>query len=65
MKGISFLRNCGAALVGEYNRVIQFYQLSCKRKLTTVKGLKAEQGLTLETSAFKLFKVANLRFQLS
>ena len=28
IKGVSFLRNFGAALVGEYNRVIQYYQLS-------------------------------------
>ena len=52
-----------------------------KRKLANVKSLKADvssvsrfsgpcvhrsdEGLTLETSAFKLFTVANLRFQLS
>ena len=28
MKGVSFLRNCGAASVGEYNREIEYYQLS-------------------------------------
>ena len=27
-KGVSFQRNCGAALVGEYNKKISFYQLS-------------------------------------
>ena len=50
-----------------------------KRKLVTVKSLKADvsfrfvsffvrainEGLTLETSGFKLFTVVNLRFQLS
>ena len=50
--------------------------MSWKRKLATVKSLKADVssvspiyrydlGLTLETSAFKLFTVANLRFQLN
>ena len=46
-------------------------ELKCK--LATVKSLKtdvrmsnrSDEGLTLETSAFKLFTVANLRFQLS
>ena len=28
IKWVSFERNCGAALVGEYNWVIKFYQLS-------------------------------------
>ena len=42
MKGVSFLRNCGATSVEEYNRVIYCYQLSGKRKLATVKSLKAE-----------------------
>ena len=27
-KGVSFQRNCGAASVEEYNRVIEYYQLS-------------------------------------
>ena len=27
-KGVSFYRNCGAASMGKYNRVIKFYQLS-------------------------------------
>ena len=27
-KGVSFQKNCGAALVGEYKRVIWYYQLS-------------------------------------
>ena len=44
-----------------------------KRKLATVKSVKtdvrmsnrSDEGLTLEKSAFKLFTVANLRFQLS
>ena len=52
-KGIS-LRNCSAASVGEYYRVIKYYQLSWKRKLATVKRFKAKQ----------LFRVANLRYQL-
>ena len=44
-------------------------QLSWKRKLTTVKSKKvdissADEGLTLETSAFLLFTMVNLRFQL-
>ena len=28
IKGVSFLRNCGDASVGKYNRVIWYYQLS-------------------------------------
>ena len=28
IKGVNFLRNCGAALVGEYFKIIKFYQLS-------------------------------------
>ena len=53
-------------------------QLSWKPKLATVKDKKADvlsvspncqlfsnEGLTLETSAFLLFMVANLHFQLS
>ena len=28
IKGVSLYRNYGAALVGEYNKVIWFYQLS-------------------------------------
>ena len=27
-KGVNFLRNCGAASVREYNKIIWFYQLS-------------------------------------
>ena len=42
MKGVSFLRNCGATSVEEYNRVIYCNQLSWKRKLATVKSLGAE-----------------------
>ena len=33
--------SCGAASVGEYNRVIYYYQESWQRKLATVKSLKA------------------------
>ena len=40
--GVTFERNCGAASVGEYNRVIKCYQLSWKRKLATIKSLKAD-----------------------
>ena len=69
MKGVSFLRNCGATSVEEYNRVIYCYQLSWKRKLAIVKRkpfVRAiNEGLMLETSAFKLFTVASLRFKLS
>ena len=39
-KGASMERNCGAASVGEYNRVIYCCQLSWKRKLATVKSLE-------------------------
>ena len=39
MKGVSFQSNCGAASVGEYNNLC--YQLSWKRKLASVKKLKA------------------------
>ena len=34
--------SCGAASVGEYNRVIYYYQESWQRKLATVKSLKAD-----------------------
>ena len=42
LTGGSFWRNCGAVSVGEYDRVIWCYQLSWKRKLSTVKSLKAD-----------------------
>ena len=32
--------------------------------MASVKSFKAAEGLTLETSAFKLFTMANLRYQL-
>ena len=28
IKGVCFKRNCGAALVGKYDKIIWFYQLS-------------------------------------
>ena len=28
VKGVSYKRNCGDVSVGEYNRVIKYYQLS-------------------------------------
>lgn len=34
--------SCGAVSVGEYNRVIYYYQESWQRKLATVKSLKAD-----------------------
>ena len=42
IEDVSFYRNCGAASVGGYNRVIWYYQLIWKRKLTTVKSFKAD-----------------------
>ena len=41
-KDVSFLRNCGAASVGEYSRAIECYQLSWKRKLAAVNNFKAD-----------------------
>ena len=42
LKGeVSNKRNCGTASLGEYNRVICYYQLSWWRKLATGKSLKA------------------------
>ena len=34
--------SCGAVSVGEYNRVIYYYQESWQRKLATLKSLKAD-----------------------
>ena len=42
IKGVNFWRNCGAELVGEYNRTIKFYQLSWKCKWATEKSFKAD-----------------------
>ena len=42
IEDVSFYRNCGAASVGGYNRVIWYYQLIWKRRLTTVKSFKAD-----------------------
>ena len=42
IKGVGFYRNCGAASVGEYKKVIWFYQLSWYRKVVTVKSFKAD-----------------------
>ena len=36
-----------------------------ENKLAIIKGKKADEGLTLETSAFLPFTVANLHFQLN
>ena len=41
-KGVSFKRNCGAASVGEYNKVNKCYQLSWYHRLATEKSLKAD-----------------------
>ena len=48
--------------------VISYGEIRCW-SILGVKGLtlfhnRSDEGLTLETSAFKLFTVANLRFQL-
>ena len=63
--------------VGEYNKVIWYYQLSWYNKLATGKSLKADvssvspllitlkRGVILETLALKLLMVANLHYQLS
>ena len=40
-KLVSFQRNCVAASMEEYNKVIWYYQLSSSRKLATVKSYKA------------------------
>ena len=46
---VSFERNCGVPSVGEYNKVIRYYQLL----------IRSDEGLTLETSSLKLLTVAN------
>ena len=53
--------------LGEFNKVINYYQLNRSRKSATLRALPLRQSewLTLETSALKLFAVANLRDQLS
>ena len=41
-KGVRFKKkNYGTTSVGEYDKIIWFYQLSLKHKLATVKSLKA------------------------
>ena len=43
-KGGKFLNKliCGAALVGKYNKVIKYYQLSSYRKSAPVKSFQAD-----------------------
>ena len=41
-KGGKFLKFCGAASVGECDKVIWFYQLSSQCNLGTVKSFKAD-----------------------
>ena len=52
IKVVSFQRNCDTASVGEYNR-----------GLSNRPFVRAGEGLTFEMLAFKLFKVANFRYQ--
>ena len=68
IKGLSFQRNCGAAWVGEYNRVIKYYQLSWLHKVASKQSSKAnvssihhcsDEGLMLEMSAMLSFTGAN------
>ena len=68
IKGLSFQRNCGAAWVGEYNRVIKYYQLSWLHKVASKQSSKAnvssihhcsDEGLMLEISAMLSFTGAN------
>ena len=53
-------RNWSAASVREYNRVFRIINLERKPFF-----YRSDEGLALETSAFKLLTVANLRYQLS
>ena len=41
-KGGTFLKNCSAALVREYNRILMYFQLSSSHKLATIKSFKAD-----------------------
>ena len=49
-KGSKVLRNCGAASVGEYNKIIFFYQLS---NLVTVKSFRAD-ALSVSSSSERM-----------
>ena len=40
-KGVRFKKNYGTTSVGEYDKIIWFYQMSLKHKLATVNSLKA------------------------
>ena len=40
-KGVRFKKNYGTTSVGEYDKIIWFYQLSLKHKLATENSLKA------------------------
>ena len=42
VKGVSFKRDCGDASLGEYNRVIKYYQLSWYHKLASIMSFKAD-----------------------
>jgi len=42
-----------------------FANLTCAQFLKGIEKHRTDEGLTLETSAFHLFKVANLPYQLS
>ena len=63
----------GKPIISQGNLVLSTELIT--RRLATVKSLKAavlsvtfrksDSGLTLEASAFKLFTMANLRYQLS
>ena len=62
IKGAKCLRNCGAASVGEYNKIILVLSTefqSWRFKHYPVVRVN-EEGLMLKISALKLFTVANL-----
>ena len=73
-KGGKFLKNCDAASAEDYNRVINYYQLSWQCKVATVKSFKADVSSVSPSSermtnarnvSIETFTVAYLRYQLS
>ena len=61
IEDVSFYRNCGAASVGGYNRVIWYYQLIWKRKLTTVKSFKADVSSSSRWPMYVFKSVNNIK----
>ena len=61
IEDVSFYRNCGAVSVGGYNRVIWYYQLIWKRKLTTVKSFKADVSSSSRWPMYVFKSVNNIK----